>query len=62
MPARQFALFMKDTDKKAKAGMMKFVALIFAIALVIAGVYFLFLTPGEPEGQPSPHAIDQEGQ
>lgn len=41
---------------------MKFVAIVFAIALVIAGAYFLFLTPGEPEGQPSPHAVDQDSQ
>lgn len=26
---------------------MKFVSIVFAIALVIAGAYFLFLTPGE---------------
>lgn len=42
---------------------MKFVAIIFAIALVIAGVYFIFFTPGgDAGGQPSPHAIDQDSQ
>lgn len=53
---------MRDTDKNARTGMMKFVAIIFGIAIVIAAVYFLSLTPGEPEGQPPPHAIDQGSQ
>lgn len=49
-----------STDGKARSGMMTFVVVIFALALVIAGVYMIFFTPGQPEGeQPSPLAIEQ---
>lgn len=51
--------FMKSTEEQAKTGMITFVAAIFALALIIAGAYFVFWTPTEPEGQPAPHAIDQ---
>jgi hypothetical protein len=47
---------MKSTDTKAKSGMLTYVLVIFAAALIIAGVYFVFLTPGEPEGGGNPHA------
>ena len=50
---------MNDTGKKARNGMLVFVAIILVVAFAIAGWYFFFLTPGKPEGQPSPHAIDQ---
>ena len=46
---------------KARFGMMTFVAVIFAIAIVIAGVYRVFFTAGQPAQQPSPHAIQQNG-
>lgn len=46
---------------KARFGMMTFVAVIFAIAILIAGVYMVFFTPGQSEQQPSPHAIQQNG-
>jgi hypothetical protein len=32
--------------------MMKFVGVIFAIAIIIAGVYMFFFTPGQPEQHP----------
>lgn len=50
---------MNDTGQKARNGMLIFVAIILVIAFAIAGWYFFFLTPEKPEGQPSPHAIDQ---
>ena len=51
---------MKDTDRKAKAGMSQFVVTILAISLFIAAIYVIFWTPGQTEkGQPPPHAIDQ---
>lgn len=50
-----------SSGSHARFGMMTFVAVIFAIAIVIAGVYMLFFTPGQPEQQPSPHAIQQNG-
>jgi hypothetical protein len=52
---------MKDTDQKAKAGMSTFVATIAAIALLLAGLYFVFWTPGAPDEQPTPNAIDRSG-
>ncbi|WP_438749994.1 hypothetical protein [Pararhizobium sp. O133] len=52
---------MRDTEQKAKAGMGRFVILILGIALLLAGIYVVFETPGETQGQPSPHAIDQSG-
>lgn len=50
---------MNDTGKEARNGMLIFVAIILVVAFAIAGWYFFFLTPEKPEGQPSPHAIDQ---
>jgi len=49
---------MKDTDQKAKAGMSTFVVTIAAVALFLAGIYFIFWTPGETEQSP-PNAIEQ---
>lgn len=49
-----------STDGKARSAMMTFVVVIFGVALVIAGIYMIFFTPGQPEDeQPSPHAIQQ---
>ncbi|MBB3462820.1 succinate dehydrogenase hydrophobic anchor subunit [Rhizobium sp. BK377] len=40
--------------------MMNFVGAIFLAALVLAGIYFFAMTPeAPPQGQPSPHALDQ---
>lgn len=39
--------------------MMMFVAAILVIAGVIAVFFMLSTHPGEPEGQPAPHALDQ---
>ncbi|WP_274534853.1 hypothetical protein [Rhizobium sp. LCM 4573] len=39
---------MKDTDRTAGFNMMKFVAIIFVIALAIAAVWFFVLTPADP--------------
>jgi len=52
---------MTDTNRKARNGMLTFVAIIIVIAIAVAGIYTFALTPGEPQGQPSPHAIDQSG-
>jgi hypothetical protein len=38
--------WMKSTEKKARRGMTRFVAIIFAIAVALAAVYFLAFTPG----------------
>ena len=51
---------MNSTERNASAGMMKFVLTIFGIAMILAAVYFVFLTPGEPEKQSAPHAVNQE--
>lgn len=37
---------MKSTEKKARRGMTRFVAIIFAVAVAMAAVYFLAFTPG----------------
>jgi hypothetical protein len=36
-----------DTGHKARSGMITFVLTIFAIALVLAGIYMVGFTPGE---------------
>lgn len=50
---------MRNTERKAKAGMSRFVVTIFVIAIIIAGFYIVFWTPGEPEVQPTPNAINR---
>ncbi|WP_432346628.1 hypothetical protein WMC41_00550 [Shinella yambaruensis] len=50
---------MRDTERKAKAGMSRFLVTIFVIAVLIAGFYIVFWTPGEPEVQPTPNAINR---
>jgi hypothetical protein len=40
----------KDTGPKARGGMITFVLLIFAVALVLAGIYMFGFTPGETNG------------
>jgi hypothetical protein len=40
----------KDTGPKARSGMITFVLLIFAVALVLAGIYMFGFTPGETNG------------
>ncbi|MBZ7927637.1 hypothetical protein LAC80_37515 (plasmid) [Ensifer adhaerens] len=51
---------MKDTDRKAKAGMAKFVVTITALALFLAAIYVVFWTPGATEkDQPVSRAPDQ---
>jgi len=39
---------MKDTDKNASRGMLTFLAVILAIALAAALIYFVFFHPGAP--------------
>lgn len=39
---------LKDTDRTAGFNMMKFVAIIFVIALAIAAIWFFVLTPADP--------------
>jgi hypothetical protein len=39
---------MSDTDRKARRGMMTYVAVIFIIACVLAVLYMLFVHPGTP--------------
>jgi hypothetical protein len=48
---------MKDTDRKAKSGMSHLVVTIFGVALLIAGIYIVFWTPGEPVPPPGSNAI-----
>ena len=38
-----------DTDKSARRSMMKFVACIFGLGVILAGIYFFVLTPGTPD-------------
>lgn len=38
---------MKNTDQKASGNMLRFVGTIFAIAIILAAIYFFFLTPEE---------------
>lgn len=38
----------ESTDRKASFNMMKFVAIIFVIALMLAAIWFFFFTPGDP--------------
>lgn len=38
---------MRETEEKAKGGMIWFVIAIFTIAVMLALGYFIFLTPGE---------------
>jgi hypothetical protein len=40
-----------NTEKKASHRMFTFVGAIFAIGVVLAGVYFTILKPGNPDGQ-----------
>lgn len=35
------------TERKASHGMMRFIIIIFVIAVVMAGIYMFFFTPGE---------------
>ncbi len=37
---------MKSTEKKARRGMTRFVAIIFTVAVVMAMVYYFGFTPG----------------
>ncbi|MCJ8147661.1 hypothetical protein [Shinella sedimenti] len=50
---------MKDTERKAKAGMYRFVIILSGIALLLAGSYIVFWMPGAAERQPSPNAMNQ---
>jgi type II secretory pathway component PulM len=50
---------MRDTERKAKAGMYRFAIILFGVALLLAGSYIVFWTPGAAERQPSPNAIHQ---
>jgi len=50
---------MKDTERKAKAGMYRFVIILSGIALLLAGSYIVFWMPVAAERQPSPNAINQ---
>lgn len=50
---------MKDTERKAKAGMYRFVVILFGIALLLAGFYIVFWTPGATERPALPNAINQ---
>lgn len=45
---RRGLTFMNDTDRKARRGMMTYVAAILVIACIIAGLYMLFVHPGTP--------------
>ena len=47
---------MKSTDTKAKSGMMTFGLILLAAALIMAGLYFFFLMPGQPDPNGLPHA------
>lgn len=47
---------MKSTDTNAKSGMATYVLIILAAALLLAGVYFIVLTPGQPDGSNVPPA------
>ncbi len=40
-----------NTEKKASHKMFTFVGVIFAIGIVVAGLYFTVLKPGSPDGQ-----------
>ena len=39
--------------------MTAFVVALFTAAILLAGVYFLFLTPGEPESGSTPDSVQQ---
>ena len=41
---------MADTNETASRRMITFVATILVIAIVVALIYFLVLTPGDPTG------------
>lgn len=47
---------MKDTARKAKSGMSRLVVTIFGVAFLIAGVYVVGWTGGEPVSLPSSNA------
>ena len=49
---------MKSTDTNAKSGMATYVVCIFAAALILAGVYFFVLTPGQPDDSNGPPVIE----
>jgi hypothetical protein len=38
---------MKSAEKKAASGMIRFVLTILVVAIVVAGFYLFYLTPGE---------------
>ncbi|MGJ7040458.1 hypothetical protein [Shinella sp. BE166] len=48
-----------STEQKAIAGMKGFVIVISGIAALVAGIYIVFWTPGEPEVQPTANAINR---
>jgi hypothetical protein len=48
-----------ETEQKTKAGMSRFVVTILAAAVLIAGIYIIFWTPGEPVVEPTPNAINR---
>jgi hypothetical protein len=51
---------MNDRQARARQRMMGFVATMFVVTCApLAAFYGLVIHPGEPKGQPSPHAIDQ---
>jgi cell division protein FtsN len=58
-PTMEVCCGMKSTSRKARSGMVTFVVTIFTAAVIIAGVYFLFLTPGEPENEAPQSSLDQ---
>lgn len=39
----------KETDRKATGGMLRFVVTILVIALLLAGAWLLLFRPGDPE-------------
>ena len=51
---------MKSTDTNAKSGMATYVVCIFAAALILAGVYFFVLTPGQPDDSNGSTAIESD--
>ena len=49
---------MKSTETTAKFGMMTYLLVILAAALILSGVYFFVLTPGQPDGSERPPASE----
>ena len=51
---------MATLDKHARSATMTFVGFMLMLVMLIAGFYFMQFTPGEPNRQSAPHAINHD--